>query len=126
MYYRIILLLTLVSVLAGCGDNDQSTTPVVPEFSEPNLIQGRSIWMKTCRSCHLMGVAGAPAIDDEQAWTLRKDRGVNALYHSALNGIRKNGSWAMPPRGGNEVLTDNQVRSAVDFMLAAVDELDDS
>ena len=125
MSCRIILVLTLTSLLAGCGDNGRSRAPTVPEFSEPNLVKGRSIWMKTCRSCHLMGVAGAPAIDDEQAWAPRKDKGVNALYHSALNGIRQNGSWAMPPRGGNEVLTGNQVRSAVDFMLAAVDELED-
>ena len=56
-------------------------------------------------------------------WMPRQAKGEEALYVSALRGIRKDGGWTMPPRGGNPALSDIQIRSAVDFMLAAVNEL---
>ena len=38
---------------------------------------------------------------------------MNTLYSAALNG--KN---AMPPRGGNNALTDAQVKAAVDYLTS--------
>jgi len=125
MSYRIILLLMIVPMLVACGGNGQSSVPVVPEFSDQRLVEGRAIWMNTCRNCHLMGVAGAPAINDVAAWAPRREKAVDALYSSALQGIGKGDAWAMPPRGGNDALSDEQVRLAVDFMLAAVESQDD-
>jgi len=42
----------------------------MPFFDEVNLIAGRSVWMGTCRNCHLMGVFNAPAVTDGAAWIL--------------------------------------------------------
>ncbi len=77
------------------------------------------MWMRVCRNCHLMGIAGAPAIGDYTAWNPRAAKGQAALYTSALQGIRDDMGWKMPPRGGNAALSDEEVRLAVDFMLAA-------
>jgi len=78
--------------------------------------------MRVCRNCHLMGVAGAPAIGDDAAWKPRTAKGTAALYSSAIRGVQGETGWSMPPRGGNDALSDNEVRLAVDFMLAAVRE----
>jgi len=75
--------------------------------------------MQVCRNCHLMGVAGAPAIGDYTAWNRRIAKGTAALYSSAIRGIQGETGWSMPPRGGNDALSDKEVRLAVDFMLAA-------
>ncbi len=114
------VLLALVG--AACSEGDRRVAPSIPEFQEPPLQEGRGVWMQVCRNCHLMGVAGAPAIGDYTAWRPRAARGTAALYSSAIEGIRGEAGWKMPPRGGNDALSDQQVRLAVDFMLAAAHE----
>jgi cytochrome c5 len=37
-----------------------------------------------------------------------------------VNGIRNESGWTMPPKGGNQRLSTQQVKAAVDYMLAAV------
>ncbi len=96
----------------------------MPRFSDQQLMMGRGVWMGTCRNCHLMGVSGAPAVTNHEAWAPRIQKGKPALYQSALNGIKgEDGEFRMPPRGGNAQLNDEQVRLAVDYMVAAVKEL---
>ena len=115
-----------LSLLTGCGEQPQETakTPEMPRFAEDNLVKGRGIWMGTCRNCHLLGIAGAPAVTDSVAWAPRIEKGKTALYQNALNGIKgDDGEYRMPPRGGNERLNDEQVRYAVDYMIAAVKSL---
>jgi uncharacterized protein (DUF2252 family) len=46
------------------------------------------------------------------------------LVANAIKGIRREGSWTMPPRGGRDSLGDEDVAKAVDFMLASVRSLD--
>ena len=116
------LLAMLVStILAGCSDPDRAgAIPDPPGFDDPKLEAGRSTWMMTCRACHLSGVAGAPAVGNYEAWAPRLEKGRSALYASAVNGIRNDSGWTMPPRGGNQRLSSEQVKAAVDYMLAAV------
>ena len=112
-------------VLIGCDGTADNTepglTPEMPRFQGSHLGAGRSVWMGTCRNCHLMGISGAPAVTDYDAWKGRIVKGEQALYGSALNGIRDGaGEIRMPARGGNERLTDEQVKRAVDYMIASV------
>jgi cytochrome c5 len=96
----------------------------MPRFAGEQLAKGRGIWMGTCRNCHLLGVSDAPAVTDYAAWKPRIEKGEQKLYQSALNGIKgQDGNYRMPPRGGNVQLKDEQVRQAVDYMLASVKEL---
>ena len=112
-----------LAVLGGCSD--EGAAPQTPRFDDPRLQQGRTIWMQVCRNCHLTGVAGAPAIGDSAAWAERQRKGIDALYASALQGIADdNGNWRMPPRGGNDTLSDEQIRRAIDYMLAAAQSAD--
>ena len=72
---------------------------------------GEQVVQQTCSACHATGAAGAPKIGDRAAWGPRIARGEKALLQSALNGVR-----AMPPRGGNPGLTDQEVEHALVFM----------
>jgi cytochrome c5 len=113
--------IAIALLLSGCGED--SSQPQVPSFTAPELQQGRAVWMQVCRNCHLMGVAGAPAISDYAAWQDRLAADRTDLYQGAIRGIGGEGAWSMPPRGGNDALSDADVRRAVDFMLAAVEAL---
>ena len=122
-----VVLMALVG-LTGCG-RDQSpaqTGPTMPKLAGDRLEAGRTLWIGTCRACHLMGVAGAPAVTNFAEWDQRLPKGVDALYQSALNGIRgPDGQFRMPPRGGNQRLSDDQVRLALEYKVAAIQALKD-
>ncbi|MEW8561979.1 MAG: c-type cytochrome [Candidatus Thiodiazotropha sp.] len=118
-----------LSLLAGCGEQpaQDRAVPEMPRFAEEQLAKGRGIWMGTCRNCHLLGISGAPAVTDSSAWATRIEKGKPALYRSALNGIKgDDDKYRMPPRGGNDRLKDEEVRQAVDYMIASVESLSDS
>jgi len=72
---------------------------------------GEQVVQQTCGACHASGAAGAPKIGDRSAWGPRIARGEKTLLQSALKGVR-----AMPPRGGNPELTDDEVERALVFM----------
>ncbi len=113
-------------LLWGCSGSGESgsAAPEMPRFADEHLAKGRGVWMGTCRNCHLLGVSGAPAVTDYGAWEPRIEKGRQALYQSALNGIKGiDDGYRMPPRGGNAQLKEQQVRQAVDYMVAVVKEL---
>lgn len=123
---RLIVLIAVFSSVWLIGCSEQKSKASIPTFETADLQQGRAIWMQVCRNCHLTGVAGAPAIGDSQAWVPRIGKGTDALYRSAIYGIKSDGKWMMPPRGGKDSLSDSQVRLAVNYKLAAVDMLKDA
>jgi cytochrome c5 len=96
----------------------------MPRFADPVLAEGRSVWMGTCRACHLMGAAGAPAVTDFENWEPRIAKGIRTLFQSPIHGIKgDDGEYKMPPRGGNDRLTDRQIEAAVEYMVASVEYL---
>lgn len=88
------------------------------DFPDARLKQGRAIWLGTCEACHANDVAGAPLVTSKAAWAPRLAKGRDVLYRSALGGLTGPKGTQMPPRGGNDRLTDDQVRAAVDYMMA--------
>src|SRR5204863_819746 len=72
---------------------------------------GEQIVKSVCATCHQAGVAGAPKIGDKAAWAPRLKLGQAALVQSALKG-----KGAMPPKGGNASLSDDDIARAVAFM----------
>lgn len=120
------LLILIASSIQGCGPGNPEPAAgfEMPRFADPVLAEGRSVWMGTCRACHLMGAGGAPAVTDFQNWEPRIARGVRALFESPIHGIKgEDGKYKMPPRGGNERLTDRQIEAAVEYMVASVEYL---
>jgi cytochrome c5 len=112
--------------IGGCGPQgaDSDTELEMPRFDDPSLAEGRSVWMGTCRACHLLGVAGAPAVTDYANWQPRIAKGIKALYKGPMQGIKgEDGKYRMPPRAGNDRLSDEQIKRAADYMVAAVEYL---
>ena len=72
---------------------------------------GESIVKATCAACHQTGVANAPKIGDAKAWAPRIKQGLKNLLASATKG-----KGAMPPRGGDNSLTDDEVTRAIVYM----------
>jgi len=126
--------LILLSIsMQGCGKKqeivDSPSSSSVPEESSPfdpmslqletlDLVEGRKIWMDTCADCHLEGLGGAPVIANKKDWKERIDKGMETLYSHALEGFWGN-VGEMPSKGGNEALTDKQIKLAVDFVIHA-------
>jgi len=74
---------------------------------------GKKVYDTTCMVCHATGVAGAPKFGDKAAWAPHLVHGMDALLQSALKG-----KGAMPPKGGNPSLSDDDVRAAIEFMVS--------
>ena len=69
----------------------------------------------SCSICHDAGIGGAPKLGDKAAWAPRVKQGKDALYKVSLQG--KPGT-AMVAKGGNAKLSDAEVKSVVDLMMA--------
>ncbi len=76
--------------------------------------KGKAIYDGTCVACHGAGIAGAPKFGDKTVWAPRIAKGNDALYQTALKG-----KGAMPPKGGNMALKDEDVKAAVDYMASS-------
>jgi cytochrome c len=73
---------------------------------------GEKIYQQACKLCHDAGVAGSPMIGDKAAWATRMEQGRDKLVSNAIDGI-----GVMPPKGGQSQLSDEEVTSAVDYMI---------
>ena len=71
---------------------------------------------KTCATCHIAGIAGAPKLGDLEAWSPRLEKGIDALYQSAINGMPP----AMPPKGTCFSCSDDDLKALVDYMVETV------
>ena len=89
------------------------SAPATATASAGDLAKGEQVYNANCVSCHGGGVRGAPKFGDKAAWEPRIAKGKDALYTSAINGVK-----LMPPRGGNAALKDEDLKAVVDYMVA--------
>lgn len=82
-------------------------------YAVPQSRSGEQIVGERCQSCHTDGKSGAPRLGVMAEWQDRLKKGTPALVKSAINGHN-----AMPARGGMDNLSDVEMRSAVEFMVA--------
>lgn len=75
-------------------------------------IDGEAIYQSACMACHMSGAAGAP-IPGSDTWAERAAKGADTLTASAVSGL-----GMMPPKGGRLDFSDEEIRAAVDHMLA--------
>jgi cytochrome c5 len=89
----------------------------VPQAAAAGGGAGESVFKKVCALCHAAGVAGAPIPGNHEDWDARLAQGNEVLYKHAIEGFTGE-KGMMPPRGGGSSLTDDEVKAAVDYMLA--------
>lgn len=98
-----------------CGT---AAAPAGNSASSGGDIDGEGIYGNVCSACHESGAAGAPIRGEEEAWAARTEQGFATLVDHAINGI-----GAMPPKGGNASLSDEEVEAAVAYMVEPVMEV---
>lgn len=81
---------------------------------------GKRTFDRVCSACHANDLSEAPQLKQPAMWTARLAKGRDALYLSALNGYTGATGEEMPARGGRPELTDDEVKAAVDFIVASV------
>ena len=74
---------------------------------------GEEVYNGACVACHGAGIAGAPKTGDKALWAPRIAQGVNVLYEHAIKGFK-----AMPAKGGQVALSDDEVKAGVDYQIA--------
>lgn len=80
-------------------------------------IDGSNVYQNACMACHAAGIAGAPRVGDVAAWAPRVAQGDETLYTNAIQGLAGQVGY-MPAKGGNMSLSDDEVKAAVDHMVA--------
>lgn len=88
-------------------------TGMILAASGAAIADGAATYNKACMACHATGVAESPKLGDKAAWAPRIAQGMDVLYTSVLKG-----KGAMPPKGGQMQLSDDDVKAAVDYMVA--------
>ncbi|MFK8020258.1 MAG: cytochrome c5 family protein [Pseudomonadales bacterium] len=71
----------------------------------------KTIYQRSCISCHLSGAAGAPKTHDVAAWAPKMEKGMEAVIANIKNGLN-----AMPPKGLCFDCSDEQYEALVNFM----------
>ncbi|MDZ7851542.1 MAG: c-type cytochrome [Halomonas sp.] len=78
-------------------------------------IDGEAIYNQICMACHNTGAAGAPVRGNADQWADRMSKGMETLYDHSINGFN-----AMPAKGGNPNLSDDEVKAATDYLVEPV------
>ena len=128
MQTRIAVPLILATLLAACGQKESAQQAAAPaESAAPATVaqapaaatdtKGEDTFKKACALCHQTGAAGAPIAGNKADWEARIAQGNDMLYEHAIKGFTGS-KGAMPPKGGNASLSDDDVKAAVDYMVS--------
>jgi len=80
-----------------------------PAAAQREPMSGKDVAAKVCGACHTTGILNAPKTGDKGAWAARGN--LAALTASAIKG-----KGAMPPRGGDPSLSDDEIKAAIQEM----------
>ncbi len=138
---KLITALFIALALTACGKKEESQTASQPsavtpppaevaksgETAKPEAMaandehheKGEHVFKGTCAMCHQTGAGGAPIKGNKADWEPRIAQGKDVLYKHALEGF-KGGKGAMPAKGANASLSDDDVKAAVDYMVSEV------
>jgi cytochrome c5 len=75
-------------------------------------LSGQEVYNQACAACHAAGVLNAPKVGAKDQWEPRIAQGLDTLVTHAVTGIR-----AMPAKGGNPALTEENIRESIVYML---------
>lgn len=105
-YCKTIILASAVLFVSACTSE-----------KDKQLTMGGDIYKANCKVCHAQGINGAPVYGNKKNWAKRVPQGIDVLVEHASNGY-----GLMPAKGGNLALTEPEIRAAITYMLAAIEE----
>ena len=84
----------------------------------PSLVagKGKEIVEGACSVCHKIGALSAPRLGNHEEWAPRVGKGIDRIIVNAIEGFN-----AMPPKGGQLYLSDEETAAAVIYMVGLVD-----
>jgi cytochrome c5 len=94
---------------------------LLPQFSfaadAPSVKSGRAVYESVCIACHAVEnvMVAAPKAGDVAEWRRRlvqAPKGMDTLTDHAIAGF-----GAMPPKGGRDELTRDEIRNAIVYMM---------
>lgn len=106
---------------------DERTRPVAQVITDPAALlkvsaaaapraafSGEQVNANLCAGCHGAGVLGAPKTGDKAVWAARMSAagGLDGLVGHAVQG-----KGAMPAKGGDPSLSDQEIHEAVVYLL---------
>ena len=115
----ILLCITACTSSEGHKKDHAKNTVKLPSVKDASatLKEGQKVFAKVCKHCHLESDY-APELSDKKEWNRRFERikkSKDVFYTRAIDGFGD-----MSPKGGprGKELTKDQVRAAVDYILA--------
>lgn len=124
---RILAVLSLCAMFVfACGPKQESK----PEASQPegltkeaisashDLAQGKTVYDANCSSCHAAGMMGAPKPGEKADWEARVGQGMDVIIKKSIEGYEGKDGAAMPAKGGNPALSDQEVGNAAAYMVS--------
>ena len=112
----------LALVASACGDDDSAGTTAATQPPGGDVAVGKTLFEGTCVVCHGEGGVGNPSlgkrlIDNEFIQSLTDEELVQFIAEGRPSDHPDNTTGvAMPARGGNPSLTDDDLRSIVAFL----------
>jgi cytochrome c5 len=98
---------------APAAETSAAAAPAAP--ASGGASSGEGVYKQACFACHMTGAANAPKLGDKVAWAPRIAKGMDALLQSAINGVP---GTAMAPRGTCAACSDDDLKSAVEYMVS--------
>ena len=107
-----------LSRISGSGISDyqppiSEKKDLPPKKEGAAAAPGKKAYEASCAVCHATDAMGAPEVGNKKAWAAVLEKGIDKVYHNAINGIN-----GMPPKGGTS-LADDKIKQIVDYMVGA-------
>lgn len=100
---------------AGSAHGSEAEAEWFPHIKGEPYVHGRAVWIKNCKLCHEDGGEDeAPVLGNKSDWADRIAKGLPTLTKNAFEGI-----GMMPARGGRKKLSDEDLKSAIQYMVKA-------
>lgn len=110
MKYAMIPVMALTILFsAGCQNQPVANRDILASRD------GKSLYLKYCNACHKKEnskAVGSVKFGDKTSWESSREKGIDALTATVIKGSKN-----MRPRAGNASLTDDEIRSTVEYMI---------
>ncbi len=100
----------IIPIGSLCMSGDSCAAAPVVVASGPRT--GEQVY-NTCAACHASGAAGSPKFGDVAVWAPRIAQGAETLYTHSINGFK-----GMPAKGLCNDCSDDEIKAAVDYIVA--------
>ncbi len=104
-------------VRISSNNESVSTSEATTAGAEETANPGKKIYDSLCTACHSTGSPNVPQLGKIEDWTDRIAQGNLLLYERAINGFTGASGMAMPAKGGNTSLSDDDIKAAINYMV---------